>query len=268
MEGLEEARFLAGSVNRVELLRALLDEPADLRDLKDELDMPRTTLQRNLKKLEKRGWITEGREGYSATPQGELIVDSFTAFLETVRSADDIVELTKWVDPRQVNLRRMKDVRVTTDGEDGGEPPARVAELLRDASRLSAFVPRVAFECCDAVFQRLEEQEAFEAEIVLERGNEELLERRYPSRLKTALSAGRLRVLIYDGDLPYGLLLVDDTLLILAFDEAGDMRAVLETSTEDSVEWGRRTYKGYREDAELSVLTLAFSPDPGEGAAP
>lgn len=268
MEGLEDAQFLAGSVNRVELLEALRREPADLRDLKDELGMPRTTLQRNLKKLDRRGWIREGREGYSATPQGDLIVTSFTAFLETVRSADDIVELTKWVDPRHVDLRRMNDIRVTTAEEDGEALSDRAVELFQESSSLRGFVPRISFRCLDALFQRIEGDEQFEAEIVLELGGEEEVEERHPDRLVSTLSTGRLRLLTYGGRLPHGLVILDETLIVLAYDDGGEIRALLETSSEDSLGWGRRTYKGYREDAEPSVLTLAFSPGLGEGPVP
>lgn len=53
---------LSGSLQRVQLLSVLSDAQIDLRNLVDELDSPRTTLQRNLTILEKRGWVKKRQD--------------------------------------------------------------------------------------------------------------------------------------------------------------------------------------------------------------
>lgn len=260
MEGLDEARFLASSASRVELLCELGEEPIDLRDLRDELEIPRTTLQRNLKKLEKRGWIEESREGYSVTKKGELIVEAFTNFLETVRGADALATFVTWVDPGLVDTRHLKKISGTASTEEAPEAARqRLLNRLRESESSTAILPALSVDLFRDL-SNLAIDGRSRVNLVVDRKTEDTLRDECPSELKDALEAGVLDLRIRSEIPPYGLVVTDTALILLGFDEDSLPRALLETEAEESMEWGNMRCRLAREEAEPSLLTIAFSP--------
>lgn len=89
--------FLADSPVRGQLLGALsATESARPSDLRDELEVSRATIHRNLSALTERGWVRQVDDGYVATTAGELVHDHFGSFrrgLETVDRFEPLLEV-------------------------------------------------------------------------------------------------------------------------------------------------------------------------------
>src|SRR6056297_1874939 len=83
---LERLEFLIASPNRYRLLRSLSDGATSPDTLGEELDLPRSTLRRNLTALEDQGYIsyaaTENR--YEITVTGEIACEAIGDALSTI----------------------------------------------------------------------------------------------------------------------------------------------------------------------------------------
>jgi len=86
----EAIECMGKSSQRPRILDVLTENEMDLRDLKDELNSPRTTVQRNLSVLEEQGWIEESDSGYKATAIGYLIFKEFVRMNQKIEAVDSL----------------------------------------------------------------------------------------------------------------------------------------------------------------------------------
>lgn len=106
---------LSNSPQRVEILDALDGKHTDLRDLKTELDSPRTTLQRNLSVLEEHGWVEKTPSGYTTTTVGCLLLGEAMSMSEATEMIQRIAPFLDAVDaPSKIDIQQLNDPLVTT----------------------------------------------------------------------------------------------------------------------------------------------------------
>jgi predicted transcriptional regulator len=71
----------------------------------------------------------------------------------------------------------------------------------------------------------------------------------YATEMERLKQTGRFDVFVYDGELPYALNQIDDTQQIIVA-EGNDLRAMLETDSEEVVEWAESKYESYKQQSK------------------
>jgi predicted transcriptional regulator len=244
---------LSGSPQRVQLLNVLTVSRMDLRSLKDELDSPRTTLQRNLALLEDQGWIKKTPSGYTVTPIGRLLAGEFVGMIETIERIGvlspflneiDKIDMSKYVDTKHL------DELVVTVPDSGQpyRPTNRLLEILDTATYRHGFLPVVSAILAQYT-QQAAEPDQNDVEVVLYRETVDTLRRQYPKDMKNTTEESRIEIFVCADELPYGLLIFEDRILLAAYDDIGRMQALVESKSDEATEWGQRVYEEYRQQS-------------------
>ena len=245
---------LSDSPQRLQILDALDDACIDLRDLKAELDCPRTTLQRNLSVLEQYGWVEQRSSGYATTTAGCLVLAEFVAMNRTVETINAVKPFLDTVDtPTEIDIGRL-DAPLITVPEPGrpNAPTKRLFEAFAEADRVQGFLPFVSSLLVELA--GTDRYVAVEQEYVVSRAGLDALYEQYADESAAVpgadRSASHIKIRSCDDDLPYGLFVSDDRLALAGYDEIGRIKALVESTGEESIEWGEDTYETYREGSE------------------
>lgn len=251
-DGIAELSFLSASPNRVVLLDALAQGPATPAELEDRLDIPRSTLQRNLSSLQEHGYVayqsTENR--YRVTTAGELARDALDNAVSKLTTA---TKISPFLDrfPTELpldegTLQACEVVQSTT--ENPYDPVAAVKSYVKEAGGIRGFFPTVnplyvegmrKYDPGDFQIEAIAPPRAYEA---LETHHLDLLER---------ITASASVDLYESPAVPsYAIAIAADTLLLAAFDEHMRTHSVLQVPRETSLyEWGTDIYQEIKSTA-------------------
>lgn len=221
----------------------------DVRDLMSTLDSSRSTVQRNLTVLKKQGLVEETCTGYAATTIGGLLREEFARANETTAVIRRMASFFEAVDaPPEIPIGALTDALVTTpDPTQPNAPTKRLYEAFDGADSVRGFVPVVS--CFMAELFRNADRTIVEHEYILSPDVFDTLHEQYPDEWLDASGRNhsfRLKIQLYDGDIPYGLFVSEGRLALAAYDEVGRMQALVESTTEEAVEWGERMYETYK----------------------
>ncbi len=244
---------LSNSFQRIHVLSALTDTSADLRDLKDELAIPRTSLQRNLSLLEQQGWIKQIPSGYTTTIRGKLLTNVFIEMLRRVQRIETLTPFLDEVDlPTAIDIDQLDEFLVTVpEPHRPHAPMIRLLNIFETADHMRAFSPVVAGLLAKRYY-RLNEITG-EHEFILSKNAVDTPYRPdtddWSDERETDQST-RIDIRVYDGELPYGLFVSEDTLALAAYDDDGRIQALVESESEMTVKWGTRMYETYRDQSQ------------------
>ncbi len=234
-------------VKRTAFLDRLAGEPASKRDLRDELDLSRSTVYKAVRELEALGLVTETDAGVALTLVGRLLAEECRAFEERVAAVTDAEALLSALPA---------DVPVTTDLLVGAEtargerhaptgPVEYIDDFVRRTDRVVGFTPVVLPQYVD-MFHEEVVGGGLTADLVLETPVAEYLRENHGDRLSEALATGNLSVRRTDETLPFGLVVAEDEgLVLIVYDEGGDLRGVLLNDTEAALDWGTELFRTY-----------------------
>ncbi|NHN60773.1 MULTISPECIES: winged helix-turn-helix domain-containing protein [Halorussus] len=242
---LERLEFLTASPNRYRLLRSLSEGAASPDALGDGLDLPRSTLRRNLTALEEQGYVsravTENR--YEITEAGELACDAVADALSTVDLAASLGPFFERFPaelPIGTDALASCDITVSTT-DTPFEPLYHVRRSVLDATRIRGFVPTInplyldtLRECVDADLT---------LDVVAPPTGYESASPDYDETLR-ALGAAENVTLRESSAVPeYALGIVDETVLLGAFDERMRTHSVLlAPSQSELLTWAEEQY--------------------------
>lgn len=251
-EGADTVRFLSGATARIAILERLRQHgPASERELRERLDAARSTVHRNVRALEERGWIRQSEGRYRITPTGVIVSESYEDLVETVATVDRLQPFLERLPPSKLDF----DVRLLADAEltigTPGNPLAvltRHVQRLKHASTVHAVLPRVSLHPYEVQHRRVIAG-ALEATHVVTTDVAETLRTDESLAPLTGemLATDRFDLYVYDGEVPYMLGIVDDR-IHLAVDD-GESLALIECAAESIGAWARETYRGYRRAA-------------------
>lgn len=250
-DAIETLQFLAGSRVRIRLLSSLREQRADARTLVDRLDAPHSTVQRNLNKLEARGWIDVTLDRtYYATPVGEMVLDALDGLLGTVRSLDGLAAFVDCVsfDQFEFGIESLADATVVVaDEETPAAPLNEFVRLLDDATGFTLLVPHwnPAYR---EVIERQLDAPAGAAELITERTQQRLLTDGTVGTLTDIRDDERLTVRLSDNHLSLGIGLVDDQVALAGYRE-GNLHALVVSDDESVLAWARQYLASERDGA-------------------
>ena len=252
-DAIEDVEFLVRSPTRVQLLVELADEPRSKRELRAQLGVDRTTVQRNLDALGDRGWIRRNGTSYALDPCAELLVEEFGAFVEAVQLADRLQPVLRLIDPELLDLdvRAFADADVTTAKP--GDPWAMVNAHVRRLAAMdeaTILIPLTGLNAKRTLHDRVVDHGA-RVELIISPSVLETFQTDpdYVPYYEAMRESGRAEYRVYEDEIPCYLGIIDEVVQ-LGVDEDGEPRALLESRNDAVVAWAERTLSGFREEAE------------------
>lgn len=249
----DEVACLSNSLQRVRILIALTTTHADLRDLRDRLDIPRTTLQRNLAVLEQQGWIDKEPSGYSVTGTGRLLVHEFLTMIETVEIIETLAPVLNAVaSPTAIDITQFEAPTVTVPTPAQPYAPIiRLREVFSWTDGLRGILPVASWLLADVARYPAEDDPADHEYIVSSAALDMLRTQSLADhgRLTNTNRSARITLHAYKNTLPYGLVLSQDRLALAAYDEQGRIDALVESQRPTTITWGEHIYEHYRQQS-------------------
>ena len=242
---LERLEFLTASPNRYRLLRSLSESAASPDALGEELDLPRSTLRRNLTALEEQGYVshavTENR--YEISVAGELACEAVGDALSAVELAASLGPFFERFPaelPVDTDALTSCDMTVSTT-DTPFEPLYHVRRSVMNATRVRGFVPTINPLYLDTLRECITED--LTLDVVAPPAGYESASPDYDETL-AALDASDNITLYESSAVPeYALGIVDETVLLGAFDERMRTHSVLAApSQSELLRWAAETY--------------------------
>jgi predicted transcriptional regulator len=228
----EEIAFLSGSRTRFHALRALREADGLTKgELRDRLEASRTTVSRNLEALRERGLVAKNGSGYTITRTGETIAAEFSELAGTVEVASRLEPLLRWLPEEfDIDLRQLADAElILAEGTNPYAPVNRHVEALKRAKDVQLFIGVTGQQAWEIAQRRVVEEGAIH-EYVVGSGVVETLrtDPDYTEPCEAMLGTDRFELSVYNGEVPYYLGLLDETIQVGVEDEEGMPRALVE----------------------------------------
>jgi len=234
---------------RERVLDTLAPGPMDQRDLRDELDVSRSTAYKSLRELEAEGLVRQADDGrYRLTQYGALVhrrhseyaarVERLEATRPLVESLpEDLVVPLAFVERGHLVLASPHAPERPLDRLDTESSPSHDYRVLSPIA-----VPRFLPDIHDRV-----ERGELVVEMLVEAGAVEYL-REY-DRLDEALRTEGFDLLRTDQPLEFGLFVDDDRAVaaLFAYGPQGGVAGMLLSDATEAYRWADRTYRRYRE---------------------
>ncbi|WP_458204421.1 helix-turn-helix transcriptional regulator [Haladaptatus sp. NG-SE-30] len=246
----ESVAFLAGSPERLHLLCHLREQPGSPRDIANAIDVSHRSVQRNLSEFADRGWVRKEDGRYTLTTSGELVTRTHEGYVETMQtiSAYDaffrhLPDADHAPDPAWLT-----DATLVTASPEQPQAPVNHyvkrlrARQTRSIRMLAPVLSRLYHDAhAELVISGVETELVMPTERVEDARSLNPLEFRVVSRA--------IDIYQYDGPVELGLTLGDDWALAGAYDDEGQLRALVECDAPDFLNWAEELYRRYRNDA-------------------
>ncbi|PSP60243.1 MarR family transcriptional regulator [Halobacteriales archaeon QH_8_67_36] len=253
----DDIQFLTGSPHRRAVLAALCDEPARPNELCADIDATRTTVQRILAGFRERQWVVKHDGDYRATVTGRRIHERYEALHEEVTRARRFGPLAAHLGPVADDLpvAAVKSGRLTVS-EDGNPLAAlsRFTEWLRTVEgEMHAISPVVARPFNEIGAELLDAETRIE--FVIDSAVLEQSKAQYESDLELGVDHDRMTIYVHETPLSIGVAFDDNRCCVIAYDDANNLRAVLEAGDGELYEWTTGVFERHRErSVPLSTL--------------
>lgn len=248
------------ALNRFTFIDCLDDEPTDKRTLVGELECSRSTVNRGIRELEALDLVEYVDGGYRLTSLGKLVATDFAGLAETIELRVKYEPFLEWTpeDAFDLELEQLRDADLALPKP--GDPYAmvnrHVAEL-EQAARIRCLLPLTGLHAHKTLHTRIVEHGARVESVVtpdvaqtLQSGPD------YVEFTEDMAVTGRYELYQYDGDVPYFVGLLDETVQI-GVDEAGEPRALVETDNAEVQDWAEATFEEYKQEANRLEIAPA-----------
>jgi predicted transcriptional regulator len=246
----ERVAFLAGSDNRVRLLRELRDRPGRGAELARRCSLPRSTVHRCLDGLTARGWTEKAAGNYRLTTAGSLVLSAYEELTGTIETAVEHGSFLEHIGTVGESLP-IEAIREATVIEATPENPYATMEHSVDVFESASFdwmrgiVPITARSFNEAGRPLVEAD--IDMEIVIDERVLETARETYAEAHQLGLDSDNFVQYVHPEPLSFGLAILDeDRVLVGAYDEHGNPRACLDGTDDALIEWAEDTYEEYR----------------------
>ena len=262
---LEDIEFLARSPNRIAVLDALCAGARERSTLLESIGMSRVTLGRCLAELEERGWIERDGHEYALTPLGELVIRAFGMLRETVATTRKLDAVIEWLPTAHLgfDLTRLADAEITVPtSADPYMLIRRSAVRLGEADDVRVVSHAMAAETLEANWRATTEgtqtfEAVFESDAIAVAAKDPGMR----AHLRELLECERAAIYVYEGGIPYVMVITDDVVMFGLSDDEGTPRAIVETDDDTVYSWAEATIEDYRE-ASRSLAREDLDGDP------
>lgn len=243
-------------VKRAELLDRLREGPTNKRDLRDDLDVSRSTVYKAVRELEEQDVVEQTDEGCRLTLLGRLLVEEYGEFTELVGHLtrhESLLSVLPPDAPVTPNVLVGAE-RVVTERHAPTRPAERLEREVRSADSVVGLSPVVVPRYVELFHEEIVSND-LSADLVMERPVVDYVRTDHADQFEEALGTGRLRVRRTDETLPFGLVVTErpadpDSAIVIVYDGAGELRGVIVNDAPTAVEWGRDVFRRYYRRAE------------------
>lgn len=252
MDAHKQAQYLVGSPSRARLLRILREQPFSPNELVSRTSLSRATIHRNLSTLTKRSWVQQANGQYRITLAGDCILHQYDELLSTIRDVEELGDFSNYFQCLDFDLPSAVIATATITIAEPGNPHAainRYLNMLDEASigNFRALTPVVS-PVYDKAYRKIID-DSNQLEFIIDESVLNISQSKYPDTLENAYSNTNVDLYIHPDDLTFGLVLLENRVLIAAYDEFGYLRACLDGANKELVEWTTDIYKNYRQTA-------------------
>jgi predicted transcriptional regulator len=256
MDNIDAINTLTGSEARWRILLALLEEPTDFGTLRDDLDIPQSTLNRNLTTLSEEGWVRERADRtYHLTSLGEVFVDRVRPLEDLLAVVDELSEHPDAfpLESFDFDIARLADANWETATD--REPYSvinRVRAVIEEGTRLLGISPHYNPAYID-VTARVADKPGAEVVGITPAHQLEPAAADDSFEPSEFTDTADVEFRVWDGDTDYGLAIVDDETVLFTGDHAGGMPSILvETDDPEILSWAQSEFDRIYDQSTLS----------------
>jgi len=250
---LDEIGFLAGSANRIEVLRTLTDGAYTRRELGEVVDASQPTIGRVLNDLTERNWITYDGDTYRATATGALVEAGITDLRDRVATEMRLRDIVEWLptDVIDVDLRAFRDVTITTPtGTRPNAPIQRMVQLIEETDEVLLLSHSFNQQKLDTIHARtidgaLTTKGVFGADAIDAVSETPRLRK----RLREVVASDAAEIRATTETVPAAVEVTDDRTHLLLRDEEGVVQASMDTDDGAVRSWAIEFHGRYWEGA-------------------
>lgn len=241
---------------RFDVVKSLLEEPKDKRELVEDVDISRSTVDRATKELETAGLIEYIDGQFVVTVFGEVSKTELTGLLDMVSLRHQLEAFLQWIPDSQAGFELESVVDADIVVAEPGNPYNMVNEhvsAIEEASSVRAVLPVTGLHAFEAAHEAVVNNGA-DYEFIVSPDIKETYESNpnYASLYEEIVETDRFDLYVFEGSIPYYLGLLDEAVQI-GVDEAGDPRALLTTDSSEMREWAESEHENYRQQAKKVV---------------
>lgn len=236
------------------MLDALLDEPQTSAELERSLTASRSTIHRTTESLIEEGLLEKSEQEYALTDTGQMLATEVVQFQKRstmVRELEPFIE-TADIDDVRLPLDHLADATVIRpDPKRSHQVAQHILDRIDTMSSLRLFSGVVSPIYLDAIYDAVIEGATVEA--IYDPQIIEILFTEYGRESKEAVRKGELAIKIYD-DCPFELFIFDESVFLVAHDENGFPRAVVESDAPAVRDWAEALFERYAEASEYATI--------------
>lgn len=262
MQDTETDEFIEKIGKRARILDSLLAEPKDKRDLTDDLDISRSTINRGIRELEAVGAIEYVDGEFVPTVCGREAATKYRCFREQMETIQQLEPFLRWIPPDEfeVDLEHLSEASLHLP--DPSDPYSMInhhVETLRETETIRAVLPFVGLHATEAVHERVVDHGARSEIIVQAETAETLLSGDYERFMREMSTTGRLDVYVTERPIPYYLGRLDD-LVQIGVDQHSEPRAILDSTDATVRDWAAEKYQSFKRTAQPIEVADSNSP--------
>lgn len=248
-----ERILLEKLLRRTALIERLKEGIVEKRELTEQLDVSRATVDRAVRELESAGVVERTGEGYALTLFGELAYAEFRRLVDRFEALDRARELLLLL-PRgfEIEAAVLEDAEIVpAERPMPHEPLERLEELVETHDRVSCYMP-VAFPSSVAAFHRRITETDAEVELFLDEPLVDRLRANYAEELREVLASenATLRQFPAERGLDVMLALFDGRVVWIGVPDDGSVRGSITLESDRARDWARERLDRCREVGE------------------
>ena len=239
---------------RYEILSSLDTMVYEKRDLMDELDVSRSTIDRALHELETEQLVTDRTPGYQITLYGRTLLACYESVLSTIAHVQQAKPLLALIPPNaDFNFGLLLDAEIyLATASVPQTPTTRIAELVDKASSFKGLVYAHASSKALEFFQSQILNEGMFTEVVFRDEVYTTMKDMYPDILASLDESDNFTGYVVT-ELSYGLFLLSmdgrTVVCLIVHDSDQQIRGIIINDTPRAVAWGTEIYEWYRQQA-------------------
>lgn len=258
----ESISTLYNAPQRLHILSTLDDAQMDVRDLMTALDSPRSTIQRNLGRLEGERWIRSTDSGYTTTKVGSLLCESAEKMNTEIKTILHLAPFLRNINNiSNIDVNLLSDSVVTTpDPDQPDRPRRRLFEAFDGVDIVQGFAPVISYTTAELFVYKSTTID--QHEYVLAEDAFHTLSDQYTHEQTNDFWSNYhdcLTVRVYDGSIPFGLFVSPKKVVLTAYNGNSRIGALVESNSEEAIEWGNQMYTSYKSQSSTILEKTATS---------
>lgn len=226
--------------SRLNYLEAIESGCSSKSEVADSLDVSESAVYKAVRELREHGLVES--TGYELSVTGRLLLDSH-------RRMQRIADASQLLNDVAVPMEVLEDARTALPERHAPQRPIEKLERVAEQSEvLRGLAPTIIERYVNSVGE-LVRGDGLDAELVMESSVFDELSTKYSDEFWSSVDSG-MDVLVTEEELPYGLAVFDDRVVLVVYDERGRVQGALFMRSPEALDWAEQVYERRRSGAE------------------